>query len=110
MLWCFSIDPQKQSKAILESNDLITATLVLFEHFTEIFICFLGVLLDLSLDQGRLRLVMLNPLLNQLSARVQRADLASLGLVEPVVEVDERIVLHLAVAAVAGAILGLVLQ
>lgn len=94
----------------LESNDMITATLVLFEHFTEVFIGFLGVLLDLSLDQGRLRLIMLNPLLNQLSTRVQRADLASLGLVKPVVEVDERIVLHLAVAAVAGSILSLVLQ
>ena len=35
----------------LESNYMITATLVLFEHFTEVFIGFLGILLDLSLDQ-----------------------------------------------------------
>ena len=53
---------------------------------------------------------MLNPLLNELSTLVQSANLAGLGLVKPVVEVYECIVLHLAVAAVAGSILSLVLQ
>ena len=48
-------------------------------------------------------------LLNKLLPRIERGNVADLGLEQPLVEVDERLILHLAVAPVTGAVGRLVL-
>jgi len=43
-------------------------------------------------------------LFNELLARLKRVDMTGLGLEKPLIKVDKRLVLHLAVAAVACAV------
>ena len=95
---------------LLQSDYLVIASLILVQKLSEFFFCLIRVLLHLSLNQLRLRLKVHDPFLNKLPSRVKRAYLTVLGLVQSMVEVDERLVLHLAEAAIACAILDGVVQ
>lgn len=95
---------------VFRLDDLVALPFVLVEELAKVLISLLRVLFDLALDQGRLRGVVRDAFFDQLAPRVQRADLTLLRLEKTLVEVDQCLVLHLAVAPVAGPVQSLVLQ
>lgn len=92
-----------------ERNDVVIASTVFFKQFAEILVCVLSFLLHLSLDQRAFTLRVRRPFLDQLFACVKRINLTCLSLEKALVKVDQCFILHLAVAAIACAILFLVL-
>lgn len=94
---------------VLQSNHLRVAFLEVVEELAELFFRLLRVLFLFSSYQGALVFKMIHSFLNELAAGVKGSDLASLSLEKPVVEIDQSLILHLAVAAIARAVLSLVL-
>ena len=87
---------------------VVFATIIL-EQLTKLLIRIDRILLRLSLHQSGFLVRKSRPLLDQLLPRIERVNMTILGLQQPLVEVDKRFVLHLAIAAITSAVERLVL-
>ena len=88
---------------VFKSDNRLTPALILIDKLTKLLVSVFGILLHLPLNQQTFVFKVCNALLYELLSRVKRRDLAGFCVKEAVVEIDESLVLHLAIAAITCA-------